>query len=765
MKTIRMPWMFLGAGLLAGILSSLLIAGEIRWLGITVFQWPHLVYLGGTFTLCFTLAYLGLLFVWIMPPLRSFRRITDLVEQSLCVLPAQAIRIQELHELALRLEANIHILRHLDKHFSDMSQGALFMDIPAALEKTPLGVSLHTMTLELRTIIAKFRAEIQKMTITSAKVGAIAEQGTRNAVTETQALNTIAASSAQVAANLRDVLRNIGGQRDALARTFTELQNRLASPQQITRSIALLSNSAEASSQSIRKIHAFVQTIEAHAHSLSQISETIATEAKDGGQAVGEVMAGMQAINQTVAEVAAVIRRLGDESERIGKILGAINGVAEQTTLLAFNAAIIAARAGEEGLGFGVVAREIKALAERTRTATQEIATIIRSLQTEVRQGAEAMTSCLAAVATGTAVANRAGAILAHIVQHIQGAREMAAALAEATVTQTQHSQQVQQATDQITHKLGELSATASQQAQDNTYLTEMAHILNEVTQRIDQLALTQLQGAEAIEHALAELPPLVQRNTTMATELAASANEIRDLESSLAENMGHFLLTKPALPPDFVQGRPTIAFVYPGAPSFFEYIHHGIRQISTGRQWQSLALDSENDPVLQAEYVHWLIRQEWLQGIIIAPFDDQTGTRIVSDARKQQTPLIVVDRVAQNAAVSVMSDNTQGGACAAEMFSGRLADTSTVLVCGPRQITHFFARMQGFFSKAAAYGWRVVEVFTTAMNFQDAQQSILRGLHEHPETTGIFLTFEYASAAYLELVREDASRNGNSRR
>ena len=795
--------MFWGANISLGILMSIILVGGIRLFGGSSLPWLHVVYLTGGCLLIFIAVNLLLLSYWVLPPLKHLLLIAKGLGKEESSPPPRPIRIHELDELDQLLRSNtrgtrdlvqaanafldqgdrqpmppgsendilgntfqrfVHTLGAIENHISEIIKGHLFIEVPEELQETKLGDALHAMTTELRTILAKVRRETKNISMASAKIAGMSQQGSRNAITETQAIESISSAIHEVAGNLREVMQNIKRQGDSLDKTFTDIQDMLISTEQINSSVELLSASAEATARSISEIHEFMQEIEGHAQSLAQISETISTEAKDGGEAVGEVIGGIQTIKSTVENAATAIRRLGTESERIGEILEVINGVAEQTNLLALNASIIAAQAGEHGRGFAVVAGEIKELAERTRTSTKEIEIIIRALQTEVEHGTVAMQRCLAAVGQGVELANRSGQILEKIVQSIQGAREMAATLAQATVTQTENSQQVHSATDQITQKIEELSTTASKQAQDSAHLAEMANILKDVTQHIDQSAITQLQGVDAIVEAMEDIQDLVQRNASIAHQLAASSEELGGLESNLAEDMGHFLVTRPQLPPNFDQGRPTIAFVYPGAPFFFGDMYQGIQHLSSAKQFQSIALDSQNDPVLQAEYVNWLMRQDWLKGIILAPLDEQTSGSIIADARKHKIPLVVVDRSAKNANIIVLSDNKQGGEYAAEALREKLTQESVVLVCGSRNVSSLFNRMEGFFKKATAYRWQVVELFISAVDIKQARQSIQEGLRLNPKAEGIFLTNEPATLAYLELLREGKISERNLR-
>lgn len=792
MKTLPGRLVFWG-GNLAGLLLLFLIIGGMRIFGQTSLGWFTLFTIAGL-SACLIILINFLVFSYsVLSPLKKVSRLAEQLEPH-DVPAAPTIRVRELQKLALALHehtSDLHeliqvshqflkngehqqisarseqarlgsIIRQfmttsemLTRYVRELSVGHLYLEIPETLRGTELGQSLQMMTTALRLIITDLRKETTRISMASAKIAAMSQQGSRNATTETQAIEIISSSIHEVAGNLREVMQNIRRQADSLEKTFTDIQDMLTSTEHINSSVELLSASTEATSRSINEIHEFMQEIDNHAHSLANISETISNEATEGGQAVEKVIEGIQTIKQAVEEAAIEIRQLGDESGHIGEIVEVINGVAEQTNLLALNASIIAAQAGEHGRGFSVVADEIKGLAERTRASTQAIGEIIRFLQTGVDQGTIAMKRCLDAVGDGVSLANQSGEVLGKIVLSIQGAKEMAVSLAEATVAQTRNSQQVHQATEQITQKIEELYSTASKQTKDTTHLVEMANILKDVTQHIDQSAATQSQAAESIVRSIEEIQSLVQRNATIAHELATSSEELGALESNLADNMGTFLITPPPLPADFDHHTPTVAFLYPGAPFFYNYIQQGIQSIFSAKHIQTLALNSENDPILQAEYCNWLMRQPWLEGIVLVSFDEQTGGRIVLNAQKKGIPLVVVDRAAQHAKVVVVSDNEQGGQYAAEMLRETLTGNHTVLACGPRNISSIFNRMEGFFKKARSYYWQVAEVFTLAMNIEEAKQSILEGLRMNPDAQGVFLTNEHASFAYLDLLTE----------
>ena len=159
----------------------------------------------------------------------------------------------------------------------------------------------------------------------------------------------------------------------------------------VNESAVTQSEATSAAAAAVEEVTVSIGEVAAHAGSTEQAAHQAGGVAQAGEELSQRASQTILSLAGTVKASAEQVENLGKRSEEISRIVLVIKEVADQTNLLALNAAIEAARAGEAGRGFAVVADEVRKLAERTGKATQEISTMINSIQGETRQAVEGM--------------------------------------------------------------------------------------------------------------------------------------------------------------------------------------------------------------------------------------------------------------------------------------------------------------------------------------------------------------------------------------
>ena len=245
------------------------------------------------------------------------------------------------------------------------------------------------------------------------------------------------------------------------------------------------SQSAAAVAETTTTVEEVRQTAQMASEKARQVSESAQRAVQDsagGRKSAEDVGAGMDRIRQQMEGIGASMRRLAEHSLTIGQIIATVEDLAVQSNLLAVNAAIEAAKAGEHGKGFGVVAQEVKSLAAQSRQATGEVRSILGDIQAATASAVAATQQGGQAVEAGSRQTELASASIQALSGSINQAAQAATQIAAS-------SQQQLVGVDQVAGAMESIKQASSQNMVSARQLESAARNLNELGQRLKQIA------------------------------------------------------------------------------------------------------------------------------------------------------------------------------------------------------------------------------------------------------------------------------------
>ena len=211
-------------------------------------------------------------------------------------------------------------------------------------------------------------------------------------------------------------------------------------------------------------------SIEETAAALDEITAKVNKTAEGAQQAsriVSNARSNAERSGVIVSQAVTAMAEIDKSAQEISQIISVIDEIAFQTNLLALNAGVEAARAGDTGRGFAVVASEVRALAQRSADAAKQIKALILASADQVNRGVDLVA--------------QTGEALVGIVQQVADINNVVGEIAASAREQASSLQQVNNAVnemDQVTQQnasMVEESTSASQAlAHESEHLAEM---------------------------------------------------------------------------------------------------------------------------------------------------------------------------------------------------------------------------------------------------------------------------------------------------
>jgi len=320
--------------------------------------------------------------------------------------------------------------------------------------------------------------------------------------------------------------------------TASSIEEMVSTINQIAESLENLSASAEEIASSIDEVNATTKDIEQRAVESVGLAEAVMTNASEKGMgAANAATEGMENIKKSVMTLSDVINLLGKRTDDIGKIINVIDDVADQTNLLALNAAILASKAGEHGKGFAIVADEIKSLAERTSASTNEISSLIKSVQQMTHSSVKMASEGIHTVEKGLILVNDVDGALKDIVNSSVASTDMARAIQRATAEEALVIKQITNAVGVMTEQTENIARAIQEQSKGSMFITEAAEKVKELSQQVKTSTSEQKDGSRLIAD-------VIENVTQQASQIADATRGQKEKSLAIVQSMEKIRLT-----------------------------------------------------------------------------------------------------------------------------------------------------------------------------------------------------------------------------
>jgi len=277
-------------------------------------------------------------------------------------------------------------------------------------------------------------------------------------------------------ASLRGTLQRIADSSNQLASAAEELH---AVTEHSSQTLHQQSNEVEQAATAVNEMTTAVEEVARNAVSTSEASQETDRTAHHGREQVQHTVDSIGQLAADVTQTCERVEHLAVDVRNIGQVLEVIRSIAEQTNLLALNAAIEAARAGDAGRGFAVVADEVRALAHRTQQSTQEIESMINTIEEGTEGAVSAMRTSNERAHLTLEAARASGLALDQITQAITMINERNLVIASASEEQAQVAREVDRNLINIRDLSTQTSAGANQSNAASQELSRLAVDLN----------------------------------------------------------------------------------------------------------------------------------------------------------------------------------------------------------------------------------------------------------------------------------------------
>jgi len=399
----------------------------------------------------------------------------------------------ELGALCRAMSQMVDYLREMSGVADAIAAGDLRGEVAPRDGSDAFGTAFQRMTANLRRMIGDVKGSAAKVAATADEISASALQITRGAETQSSSTEETSATMVEMASQIDSVNRSTQALAQTVDETSSSIQEMGASIEAGARNTEDLLSAVGNTSSTIEEMTSSIRSIATKVEVVDTVSREAARAATEGGE-----------------RLSTVVRGIGVSGKDIGKIVKLIGEIADQTSLLALNAAIEAARAGDAGRGFAVVADEIKRLAERSLKSTDEIVTVVGSVQNDTDEA--------------IALTER---VLSQIIEAVSRTTELVRDVNISIQDQSAGAARILQTSRTMQDVTHGLAGAAREQVQGTAQIVRSVDVMNRMTQQVAEATQQQKEGGNQIVKAVEEIAQVAQQYLAASEQLSAATGSL----------------------------------------------------------------------------------------------------------------------------------------------------------------------------------------------------------------------------------------------
>jgi methyl-accepting chemotaxis protein len=298
-------------------------------------------------------------------------------------------------------------------------------------------------------------------------------------------------------------IRTASGQVSESVRTLSSSALEMnATTEEVAKALEQISHGAETqaemagrSSTLVHELAVSVELVAKRARESAQSARDTSSTAQQGTDLAKQTMDMMKDFLETTEYTGQQFAELNGKLLQVGKIADIIVEIARQTNMLALNASIEAVRAGEYGKGFAVVSEEVRKLADGTSKSAAEIIDLVAMIKEDSQKVRDTFATTSRQINEGKKKINNTADAFQSIVQTVMDSERKANSIADLSSMQTDGTQKVVKAIDEIA-KVAEDNAAATEQVsaateEQSAAMQEMAAASRELASLAGELLKT----------------------------------------------------------------------------------------------------------------------------------------------------------------------------------------------------------------------------------------------------------------------------------